>query len=64
MAEQQFLVNGGGVLLGPSSTSPADHQHLPSQVYIEVYEGKLRVCVWNGSSEDPVAIHVIEPVQP
>lgn len=25
----------------------------PSQVYIEIYEGKLRVCVWDGSSQDP-----------
>ena len=23
----------------------------PSQVYIEIYEGKLRVCVWDGSSK-------------
>lgn len=44
-------------------SSPVDHKHFPSQVYIEIYEGKLRVCVWNGSSEDPAAIHVIEPLQ-
>jgi hypothetical protein len=43
-------------------SSPADYQHFPAQVYIEIYEGKLRVCVWNGSSEDPAAIHVIEPL--
>jgi len=43
-------------------SSPTDHKQFPSQVYIEVYEGKLRVCVWNGSSEDPAAIHVIEPL--
>lgn len=44
-------------------SSLADDEHFPSQVYIEIYEGKLRVCVWNGGSEDPSAIHVIEPRQ-
>jgi hypothetical protein len=43
-------------------SNPADHKNFPSQVYIEVYQGKLRVCVWNGSSEDPSAIHEIEPL--
>ena len=28
----------------------------PCQVYIEIYEGKLRVCVWDGSSQDPQTI--------
>jgi hypothetical protein len=44
-------------------SSPADSKNFPSQVYIEIYEGKLRVCVWNGSSEDPAAIHEIEPLK-
>ena len=25
----------------------------PSQVFIEVYEGQLKVHVWNGTDEDP-----------
>ena len=43
-------------------SSPAEDQTCPTQVYVEIYEGKLRVCVWNGSSEDPVAIHLIDPL--
>jgi hypothetical protein len=27
----------------------------PSQVFIELYEGNLRVHVWNGNDEDPTA---------
>jgi len=42
-------------------SNPGDHERFPSQVYIEVYEGKLRVCVWDGRSEDP-ATHDIEPL--
>ena len=34
---------------------------LPSQVFIEVYEGKLRVHVWNGG-DDPVSTTDIERV--
>ncbi len=44
-------------------SNPADHKNFPSQVYIEVYDGKLRVCIWNGNSEDPDAIHEIEPLR-
>jgi hypothetical protein len=33
----------------------------PSQVYIEVYEGKLRVHVWRRDSEDPEASIEIRP---
>ncbi len=33
----------------------------PSQVYIEVYEGKLRVHVWRQDSEDPEASIEIAP---
>lgn len=25
----------------------------PSQVWIEVHEGKLHITIWDGSSEDP-----------
>ena len=32
-----------------------------SQVYIEVYEGKLAVRVWDGMQEDPVTTVKIEP---
>ena len=34
---------------------------VPIQVYIEVYEGKLRVHVWDGSSQDPQSL-VIDPL--
>ncbi len=30
----------------------------PTQVLIEVYEGKLSVHVWDGSSEDPQSMHI------
>lgn len=33
-----------------------------TQVFIEVYNGKLQVRVWDGSSEDPQTI-VIEPLE-
>lgn len=33
---------------------------LTSQVFIEVYEGRLRVHVWNGG-EDPVSTTDIDP---
>jgi hypothetical protein len=36
----------------------------PSQLLIEVYEGKLRVHVWTKESEDPTVTTEIEPVQP
>jgi hypothetical protein len=31
-----------------------------TQVFIEFHEGKLLVHVWDGTSEDPVAIHTIK----
>jgi hypothetical protein len=42
---------------GDSSGEP------PSQVFIEVYHGKLRVHVWNGA-EDPATTTEIEQVLP
>ena len=35
---------------------PNDGSPAPTQVFIEFYEGKLWVRVWNGSSEEPIAI--------
>ena len=35
----------------------------PSQVLLEIYEGKLQVHVWNGNAEDPCATVRIEPVE-
>lgn len=37
---------------------PADE--LPAQVYVELYEGRLKVHVWDGSSEGPQTT-TIEP---
>jgi hypothetical protein len=34
----------------------------PSQVFIEVYEGKLRVHVWIDESEDPAVSAQIQPL--
>ena len=34
----------------------------PSQVLIELYEGELRVHVWNGNDEDAVASIFIPPL--
>ena len=42
--------------------SPTNLPEHPAQVYIEVYEGKLRVYVWNGSGEDPVAEVELDPL--
>jgi hypothetical protein len=36
----------------------------PAQVFIEVYEGKLRVHVWTGESEDPTVTTEILPLLP
>jgi hypothetical protein len=37
----------------------------PAQVFIEVYEGKLRVHVWTGDNEDPMTAEIQPlPVQP
>ena len=35
----------------------------PSQVFLEVYKGKLRVHIWNGG-EDPASTTEIARVQP
>lgn len=29
------------------------------QVFVEYYEGQLRVMVWDGTTEDPTYVHVI-----
>lgn len=44
-------------------TNPEDPEDMPSQVLIEIYEGKLWVRVWDGSSCDPqsIAIESNEP---
>jgi len=41
-------------------SNPTDAETEPSQVFIEVYEGQLRVHVWDGHSQDP-ATTVIAP---
>jgi hypothetical protein len=42
-------------------SSPTDHESEPVQVFIEVYEGKLRIHTWDGSSHDPATV-VIDPL--
>jgi len=37
---------------------PGSDEGRSTQVFIEVYEGKLSVHVWDGSSEDPQSIHI------
>jgi hypothetical protein len=39
-------------------SNPTDHESDPIQVYIEVYEGKLQVHTWDGSSEDPASVKI------
>lgn len=52
--------NGLEISIQGFRSSPADEPLGAVQVFIEVYEGKLRVHVWDGSSFDPVSV-VIEP---
>ena len=37
---------------------------IPTQVYVEYYEDKLKVYVWDGSDEDPVFVREIPQVKP
>jgi len=39
--------------------NPTDAENEPSQVFIEVYEGQLRVHVWDGHSQDPVTTLIL-----
>ena len=38
--------------------NPCDAECEPIQVYIEIYEGKLRICTWDGSSQDPQIVEI------
>jgi hypothetical protein len=42
-------------------SSPTDAESQPSQVFLEIYEGQLRVHVWDGLSQDPTT--TVIPVQ-
>ena len=42
-------------------SNPTDAESQPSQVFLEIYEGQLRVHVWDGSSQDPTT--TVIPVQ-
>ena len=42
-------------------SSPTDAENQPSQVFVEIYEGQLRVHVWDGFSQDPTT--TVIPVQ-
>jgi len=37
-------------------SNPTDAESQPSQVFLEIYEGQLKVHVWDGYSEDPTTI--------
>ncbi len=39
-----------------------DNSEEPAQVFIEVYEGKLRIHVWDGN-EDPCTSVEVEPLE-
>lgn len=41
--------------------SPANDANWPSQIFVEYYQGKVRVHVWNGC-EDPVVSVEIDPI--
>lgn len=36
-------------------------EETPCQIFIEVYEGKLRINTWDGSSQDPASV-AIDPL--
>lgn len=60
--EQAKYENGGiSVCVRGFRHDPNTGPEEGEQVYIEVYEGKLRVHIWDGSSEDPITT-AIEPV--
>jgi hypothetical protein len=42
-------------------SNPTDGTESPAQVFIEVYEGRLRVHVWSGK-EDPATSVVVDPL--
>ena len=42
-------------------SNPTDAVSQPSRVFLEIYEGQLRVHVWDGSSQDPTT--TVIPVQ-
>jgi hypothetical protein len=42
-------------------SNPTDAKNEPSQVFVEIYEGQLRVHVWDGFSQDPTT--TVIPVQ-
>jgi hypothetical protein len=56
--------DGAGLEIGVKGfkSSPTDADSERTQVYIEIYEGKLKVHVWDGSSEDPSTVE-INPIQ-
>jgi hypothetical protein len=41
---------------------PYEGEDHGSQVFLEVYEGRLLVHVWDGKSEDPTQTIVIDPL--
>jgi len=42
-------------------SNPTDAESQPSQVFLEIYEGQLKVHVWDGLSQDPTT--TVIPVQ-
>lgn len=49
-----------GLSIGVEGFKGASGHEGPSQVFIEVYEGNLRVYIWNGG-EDPASTTSVEP---
>lgn len=54
---------GGGLCISVPGYQGNPEDAEPNQVWIEVYEGKLRVHVWNGG-QDPTTTECLPETQP
>jgi hypothetical protein len=60
--EEIAYPNGLEIAVEGFTGDPTDVR--PSQVFLEVHEGRLRVYVWNGDNEDPTVSVEILPLPP
>jgi hypothetical protein len=58
--EEIAYPNGLEIAVEGFAGDPADVK--PSQVFLEVHEGRLKIYVWNGDNEDPAASVEIQPL--
>jgi hypothetical protein len=60
---EQIRTERGGLEIAVEGFN-GDAQEYPAQVFIEFYEGKLQIHIWDGSREDPIATHIIPRAKP